>query len=223
MDISCSRISAQRPRRSSPRRLRSPSIRRFSARAWGMRRQSRASSTAFREFCQLKSTDEDWKGKGDRRPRGLSRRKRVLGGMFLDAAVSLIEIDYPGARASFFRDDDEDDAVSPTAPQLQGPLAPMLPGYSHFPRKVLDSAVRPIHVHGSTSPPPFPFRFLFSPDYACRGHLRRSTLLRLNPMQMGDVSRANLTGKGVCERLETGTDCGDLLLRTIGAVRYLKK
>ncbi|KAG7211918.1 hypothetical protein KM043_011127 [Ampulex compressa] len=66
--------------------------------------------------------------------------------MSLGAAVSLIEIDYPGSGVPFFRDAD---AAPPPLdyPLLQAadegrncltitePLARLLPGYSHFPRR----------------------------------------------------------------------------------------
>lgn len=63
----------------------------------------------------------------------------------MDTAVSLIEIDYRarGHRFSVAR------SLFPQGGSrltITGPLAPLLPGYSHFPRKVLSRALRPIHA-----------------------------------------------------------------------------
>lgn len=65
--------------------------------------------------------------------------------MSLGTAVSLIEIDYRarGHRFSVAR------SLFPQGGSrltITGPLAPLLPGYSHFPRKVLSRALRPIHA-----------------------------------------------------------------------------
>lgn len=65
--------------------------------------------------------------------------------MSLGTAVSLIEIDYRarGHRFSVAR------SLFPQGESrltITGPLAPLLPGYSHFPRKVLSRALRPIHA-----------------------------------------------------------------------------
>lgn len=60
---------------------------------------------AFREFRQLKSTDDRMAvARGSGALQAL-RRKRYLRGMFFGAAVSLIEIDYPEPGVPFFRED----------------------------------------------------------------------------------------------------------------------
>jgi len=60
---------------------------------------------AFREFRQLKSTDDRMAvARGSGALQAL-RRKRYLRGMFFSAAVSLIEIDYPEPGVPFFRED----------------------------------------------------------------------------------------------------------------------
>lgn len=155
----------------------------------GSRRRPGVTSIAqaFREFCQLKSTYEPrGMGKGAARsvaPRS-SRSERVLGGMFLDAAVSLIEIDYPVGPGSIVFPRRRRRRAFSLPPRrepshnYQGHSLRCSPDIPIFRGECLASPVRPIHVHGSASPPCRPFCFVFSPSprNACPSHPRRLVL-----------------------------------------------